>query len=152
MKRLLYVGCTPGNDVKLLQNDLNAVLALPDQKSAQGALEPDGGFGKKTLSRVQEFQRLNGLDADGVVGAKTLEVLSELLEEMPGAQAEQAPGGAAGGSGKVYEGGPPYGKPLTSTGAGAKTAGGGGYGGKSTGGGAVKGGGSGGGAKSWGKG
>ena len=38
MNRLLYLGCSPGEDIRLLQNDLNAVTALPSQKSGLAPL------------------------------------------------------------------------------------------------------------------
>lgn len=46
-----------GYDVETLQRALN--------------LYPDGIFGKLTEEAVKEFQRAHGLEADGVVGAKT---------------------------------------------------------------------------------
>src|SRR6267142_3474591 len=84
MNRLLYLGCTPGEDVRLLQNDLNAVTALPSQKSGLAPLVADCAFGSKTGARVQEFQWVNGLTADGVVGPKTLDALHSALQEVPG--------------------------------------------------------------------
>jgi len=143
MNRLLYLGCSPGEDVRLLQNDLNAVTALPSQKSGLAPLVADGAFGSKTGARVQEFQWTNGLTADGVVGPKTLGALHSALQEVPGAPAAQ---GAA--PPPAYSGGPPYGKPVpaseakTYTSAGTKSYGGSGAGGGS-------GSGSGGGTKSW---
>jgi hypothetical protein len=38
-------------------------------------LDVDGDFGKKTEDAVKEFQRRNGLTADGIVGSKTLTML-----------------------------------------------------------------------------
>ena len=37
--------------------------------------EPDGDFGAKTREAVTAFQRQNGLDADGIVGTETRELL-----------------------------------------------------------------------------
>jgi peptidoglycan hydrolase-like protein with peptidoglycan-binding domain len=153
MNRLLYLGCSPGEDVRLLQNDLNAVTALPSQKSGLAPLVADGAFGSKTGARVQEFQSMNGLTADGVVGPKTLDALHSALQEVPGAPAEPVKGAA---SPPAHSGGPPYGKPVppsggkTYTSAGTKSYGGSptkSYGGSGAGGGSGSG--SGGGTKSW---
>lgn len=46
-----------GNEVKILQQALN--------------LYPDGIFGPLTEEAVKEFQKTNGLTADGIVGTKT---------------------------------------------------------------------------------
>lgn len=46
-----------GNEVKILQQALN--------------LYPDGIFGPLTEEAVKEFQKANGLTADGIVGTKT---------------------------------------------------------------------------------
>src|SRR5206468_5411578 len=134
MNRLLYLGCSPGEDIRLLQNDLNAVTALPSQKSGLAPLVADGSFGSKTGARVQEFQSMNGLAADGVVGPKTLDALHSALQEVPGAPVEPVKGAA---SPPAYSGGPPYGKPVppsggkTYTSAGTKSYGGSGAGGGS---------------------
>ena len=48
----------PSGDVRLLQHKLGLPLV-------------DGRFGPGTEDAVRKFQRANGLDADGVVGAKT---------------------------------------------------------------------------------
>jgi peptidoglycan hydrolase-like protein with peptidoglycan-binding domain len=135
MNRQLYLGCSPGEDVRLLQNDLNAVTALPSQKSGLAPLVADGAFGSKTGARVQEFQSMNGLTADGVVGPKTLGALHSALQEAPGAPAAEPVKGAA--SPPAYSGGPPYGKPVPPseakayTSAGMKSHGGSGAGGGS---------------------
>jgi len=55
-----------GDAVKQLQNSLNAHGAT---------LTPDGIFGPMTLQAVKAFQSANGLDADGIVGPKTLDNL-----------------------------------------------------------------------------
>ncbi len=39
----------------------------------------DGIFGSDTLAKVKEFQRANGLDADGIVGSKTKAALARVL-------------------------------------------------------------------------
>lgn len=56
-----------GSAVELLQDRLNG---------AGFGLVADGDFGKATLDAVKEFQRLNGLVADGVVGAATKKALA----------------------------------------------------------------------------
>ena len=50
----------------------------------------DGQFGKKTLSAVMEFQRVNKLSADGVAGKKTLTALEKAV-----ANGQKKPEGAA---------------------------------------------------------
>jgi peptidoglycan hydrolase-like protein with peptidoglycan-binding domain len=154
MNRLLYRGCTPGDDVQILQNDLNAVAMLPSQKSGLAPLDADGAFGPKTGARVQEFQALNGLTADGVVGPKTLGSLSSLLQEAPGTPAiHPVPGTPAihpvsgGAVPSFYSGGPPYGKLAPSSGGKTYSTSGKSYGGSGAGGGSGSG--SGGGTKSW---
>ena len=104
MDRLLYLGCTPGSDVVMLQADLNAVRNHVGQGSAYEPLVIDGIFGAKTHNRVSEFQRINRLTADGIAGPITKGKLHELLLSQPGLQTQQpgggiAPGAAPGSSG-----------------------------------------------------
>ncbi len=101
MSRLLYYGCTHGNDVASLQHDLNLITGHTQQGSAMAPLTVDGIFGSKTQSRVLEFQRLNGLLADGVVGDHTRSKLDELFLSQPGLQINRSRGGVAGGDGDV---------------------------------------------------
>lgn len=42
----------------------------------------DGSYGDETVSVVTAFQKANGLTADGIVGEKTLEKLTELLNAL----------------------------------------------------------------------
>lgn len=78
--RLMFQGCTPGSDVRIIQNRLNqAALRHVKQLSDFPPLVPDGIFGKKTVSRVVEFQAKNGLVVDGVVGRQTEGTLNVLL-------------------------------------------------------------------------
>ena len=56
-----------GQEVKDLQSRLNALGYYND--------EIDGQFGALTKAAVIEFQKANGLNADGMVGAETKEVL-----------------------------------------------------------------------------
>ena len=51
-----------GNEVKALQEKLN--------------LKADGIFGPITEEAVKDFQRSNGLEVDGIVGANTLSKLN----------------------------------------------------------------------------
>ncbi len=57
-----------GPDVKLCQELLN-------EKGYSASIDSD--FGPTTEKRVKEFQKDNGLGADGVVGAKTWEELEK---------------------------------------------------------------------------
>ncbi len=66
---------TPGLLKSGSQGD--AVAQVQTRLQALGYYEGkiDGDFGSGTKAAVQAFQQVNGLDADGVVGAKTLSVL-----------------------------------------------------------------------------
>lgn len=55
-----------GNDVKALQNGLNAAFDF-----AGDNLVTDGAFGAKTEAHVKAYQTLKGLASDGVVGPNT---------------------------------------------------------------------------------
>ena len=62
--------------VKQLQEGLNQLVSrLP-------RLVPDGRFGPKTRTRVQELQTSNRLSADGIVGPMTWELLARLLQQV----------------------------------------------------------------------
>jgi hypothetical protein len=101
MDRLLYIGCAPGNDVVMLQANLNAVRNHVGQGSAYELLVTDGIFGAKSHNRVSEFQRINHLTADGIVGPQTNGKLQELLLSQPGlfqSGGGVAPGAAQGAS------------------------------------------------------
>jgi peptidoglycan hydrolase-like protein with peptidoglycan-binding domain len=56
-----------GQEVKDLQSRLYTLGYYTD--------EFDGQFGPATQAAVKEFQKANGLDADGMVGSETREVL-----------------------------------------------------------------------------
>lgn len=56
-----------GNEVKALQEKLN--------------LKADGIFGPLTEEAVKDFQRSNGLEVDGIVGANTLSKLNLLVNK-----------------------------------------------------------------------
>lgn len=64
--RTLKKGMT-GEDVRLLQHALIDLGYLSDKA--------DGQFGSNTHSAVVQFQAVNGLDADGLAGSKTQELL-----------------------------------------------------------------------------
>ncbi len=76
-----------GEGVRVLQ------LALIDLGFAMlistnnGASLPDGIFGAETLKSVIAFQRANGLVADGVVGAHTIERLDKVIAAQSATQA-----------------------------------------------------------------
>lgn len=149
MDRLLYMGCTPGNDVVLLQADLNTVRNHVGQGSAYEPLVTDGIFGAKSYNRVAEFQRINRLSADGIAGPQTKGKLQELLLSQPGSQVQQPGGGVAPDTAQgasdvskpvpAFKGGQNYGKmpPCDGSSGQPAKAGAGGFGGQ------VKGGGSG---------
>ena len=65
MSRLLSRGSV-GEDVKDVQGRLNG-----RPPSSLPPLDVDGQFGDRTQARVIEFQKLNGLAADGIVGPAT---------------------------------------------------------------------------------
>src|SRR5262249_60800021 len=79
-----------GDGVRVLQLALiDLGFAMPISTKS-GASLPDGIFGAETLKTVMAFQRANGLDADGVVGAHTIERLD------PGIAPPSAPPARAG--------------------------------------------------------
>jgi peptidoglycan hydrolase-like protein with peptidoglycan-binding domain len=95
MSRTLRVGCR-GVDVAAVQDALNQIGAntvLPDQRTILALLVPDGVFGNKTYSRVKDFQQLNALAADGVVGPVTLARLQELLPAVQDGMSTSRPAG-----------------------------------------------------------
>jgi peptidoglycan hydrolase-like protein with peptidoglycan-binding domain len=70
MPRTLNVGAT-GEDVRALQRLLNFHFPLPWWVP----LTEDGIFGSKTRARVVEFQSVNNLLVDGIVGPQTRQTL-----------------------------------------------------------------------------
>lgn len=70
---LLREGST-GEDVRYVQQVINFIYQLTP---SVGELEVDGVFGKRTLASVKEFQRLQGLETDGIVGPITWVALNE---------------------------------------------------------------------------
>ena len=69
-----------GESVTALQSALNEKLGL--------SLDTDGKFGRDTIAAVKDFQRQNGLTADGIVGKDTREAL---LAEKKDADPAQVP-------------------------------------------------------------
>jgi peptidoglycan hydrolase-like protein with peptidoglycan-binding domain len=67
-----------GEAVRLLQQAL-IDLGFPLPISVRRYGSPDGIYGDETAGRVREFQRKNGLTADGVAGHDTLGKLDALL-------------------------------------------------------------------------
>jgi peptidoglycan hydrolase-like protein with peptidoglycan-binding domain len=65
------------------------VTEHPKVKDVQTALQnagydpgtPDGKMGKKTRQAIKDFQKANGLDADGKVGKRTWSLLAPYLEK-----------------------------------------------------------------------
>ncbi len=66
-----------GPDVVILQ------LALLDAGHALPRFGADGDFGSETRNAVIEFQRAQGLQDDGIVGPRTMEVLDALFTVGP---------------------------------------------------------------------
>jgi len=67
-----------GEAVRLLQQAL-IDLGFPMPISVKRFGSPDGIYGNETTTRVREFQRKNGLSADGIAGRDTLAKLDALL-------------------------------------------------------------------------
>jgi hypothetical protein len=111
MSRTLWVGCK-GADVAAVQDALNQIGAngaLPDQQTTLPLLAPDGIFGSKTFIRVKDFQNMNGLAADGVVGPVTLGRLEELLPALQAGMETSRPAGFVGGSSNPVHNPDPFG-------------------------------------------
>src|SRR4051812_4705053 len=67
-----------GEPVRVLQQAL-IDLGFPLLKSTHKYNSPDGVFGDETVAGFKAFQTNNKLGIDGVVGAKTMAKLDELL-------------------------------------------------------------------------
>lgn len=65
-----------GDDVRMLQ----AVLNYHRLPTAGQALDVDGYFGEKTRDRVKEFQTINQIDSDGIVGPQTRQKLMTICQ------------------------------------------------------------------------
>lgn len=103
--RLMFQGCTPGPDVKVIQSRLNeASVRIPSQASKLPPLGPDGIFGAKTAKRVVEFQAKNGLVVDGIVGFKTESMLNDLLGNPTHLTPEHVPPAQKKALAKAFDG------------------------------------------------
>ena len=94
---MLLMRGSQGPSVAALQNQLNAAAKVPLQYTRQPPLVVDGIFGGATQARVTEFQMINRLGADGVVGPQTQGALDALV----GPAQTWRPSGGAGANG-VY--------------------------------------------------
>ena len=65
-----------GDDVKLLQSELRT-LKLKTQ-----IVDPEGFFGSTTFLAVQEFQKLHGLEATGIVDQETARLINKDVDEI----------------------------------------------------------------------
>ena len=83
MKNLLYswgkepIGKSLSNDVMALQYGLREIGFYPPKTMNDCPFT--GNFGPCTLQAVKDFQKANGLKADGVVGPKTKETLNAIF-------------------------------------------------------------------------
>jgi peptidoglycan hydrolase-like protein with peptidoglycan-binding domain len=75
-----------GEDVKALQNLLNYHVGFP-----RPLLAPDGSFGRLTEARVKEFQTVNKLVVDGIVGPKTTAALTDVRTVTASTQIRPTP-------------------------------------------------------------
>ena len=92
MRERLRQNCMPGDEVKIIQALLNKISKSALQRSAFPPLSKDGIFGACTSRRVKEFQRLNRLKIDGIIGTETKVMLACLA--VKGTQ--RKPGGDSG--------------------------------------------------------
>jgi hypothetical protein len=95
MDRLRYHGYTPGNDEAGLQNDLDLITRPTPQGPAMSPLA-DGLFATESQ---MEFQYINGLTADDVVGEQTGVKCDEPLLSKQGLKIRRPRGGVAGNEG-----------------------------------------------------
>ena len=79
-----------GEGVRVLQLAFIDLGTPMPRSTAGGTALPDGIFGSETHSVVLNFQRLNGLVADGIAGTQTLHRLDLLLAARGTASARTA--------------------------------------------------------------
>lgn len=91
---MLLMRGSQGADVAALQYQLNAAANVPLQYTRFPPLVVDGVFGGATQARVVEFQNINRLTADGIVGPATQGALDALVGP---AQTWRPSGGAGPG-------------------------------------------------------
>jgi len=72
-----------GEGVAAMQGGLIDVGYPMPRSTADGAKPPDGIYGQETNAVLKQFQRDNGLTADGIAGRMTLGRLDELLRLQP---------------------------------------------------------------------
>jgi peptidoglycan hydrolase-like protein with peptidoglycan-binding domain len=97
---VLRLGAT-GADVLELQFILDSIE--PFYSSLSSAIK-DSYFGYETQNAVVEFQRYFGLDADGIVGARTWEKLYSVYKGIFDNGSVQIPGNGDGAEGPSYPG------------------------------------------------
>lgn len=68
-----------GDDVRLLQQDLNAYFRLTG-RSGDIKLDADGEFGKATSKALKQFQHERDLDVDGRAGDHTIDKLEVVIK------------------------------------------------------------------------
>jgi peptidoglycan hydrolase-like protein with peptidoglycan-binding domain len=66
---------TPKKDFPLRRGSKGDLVKTLQAKLGFSGKDVDGDFGRKTEAKVKEFQKANGLTADGIVGAKTWKAL-----------------------------------------------------------------------------
>jgi len=82
---MLHLGSV-GPEVQELQSALNLIFAARttpgESASAVAPLAVDGIYGPATTARVRQFQSINNLSVDGIVGAITLGVIQTALAQL----------------------------------------------------------------------
>lgn len=76
---LVHCGLLPTQNIIYTQRPLNTRIIqtkLEDQGFSVGPAGIDGVYGRHTRSAVTQFQKYNNLAADGVVGAKTAQMIA----------------------------------------------------------------------------
>jgi peptidoglycan hydrolase-like protein with peptidoglycan-binding domain len=79
-----------GSDVLALQNYLNAIA---QSYNTIPIVSADGDFGSRTHTAVMEFQKLFGLNPDGIVGKETWDKIASVYAGLPSGSSPAYPGG-----------------------------------------------------------